>query len=166
MKNVNLSRGVNVLNGTVLESWVDFNGHMADASYAIVLSDAITAFMDLIGIDAEYRRNTNNTIYTLEMRLLYLRECHAGQKFHVVVHVIDHDAKRFHTFVRIVDDETSEDVAWGEQLLMHTRQDPASGPKAYPFPPEIMDRLEQYRSDSLSLRVPPWIGSHIGIRRK
>jgi acyl-CoA thioester hydrolase len=166
MKGMNLSAGENVLSGTVLESWVDFNGHMADASYGIVLSDAITAFMDMICIDAEYRRKTNNTLYTMEMRILYLRECHKGQKFDVLMQVIDHDAKRFHTFVRIVDEESGEDVAWGEQLLLHTHQDPVSGPRSCPFPPGIMDKLEAYRAAHRSLEVPPWIGSRIGIRRK
>ncbi len=165
-KGANLSAGEKVLSGSVLESWVDFNGHMADASYGIVLSDTITAFMDMIGIDAEYRLKTNNTIYTMEMRILYLRECHKGQKFDVLMQVIDHDEKRFHTFVRIVDEESGEDVAWGEQLLLHTHQDPVSGPRSCPFPPEIMDKLEAYRVAHRGLEVPPWIGSRIGIRRK
>ena len=49
--------------------WIDYNGHLRDAYYVVVLSDATDALMDHLGLDAAYRARTRCTLYTLEMHL-------------------------------------------------------------------------------------------------
>lgn len=152
--------------GKVLDGWVDFNGHMADAYYGVVFSDAVTRFMDMIGMDAGYRERTHNTIYTLEVRMVYLHECKAGQSFKVLLQLLDLDQKRFHAFVKMIDDASGHDVAWSEQLLLHTHQDPLTGPKSSAFDADVMSRLEEVREAHRKIEVPDWIGGRVGIRRK
>ncbi|MDP1702075.1 MAG: thioesterase family protein [Aestuariivirga sp.] len=155
-----------ILSGTVKEDWVDYNGHMADYAFAIVFSDTLTAFMDIIGIDERYRKETANTIYTIDIRITYLRECHKEQKFHVLQQMLDVDAKRFHTCLRMVDDLSGEDLARSEQLLMHVHRDAAGVPRSLPFSPSVSAILVSYKNSHRDLGVPAWVGSRIGIRRK
>ena len=46
--------------------WSDYNGHLRDAYYGLVLSYAIDDVMDHVGLDAAYRERTRCTLYTLE----------------------------------------------------------------------------------------------------
>jgi acyl-CoA thioester hydrolase len=153
-----------LLSGTVKTDWVDYNGHMGDYAYGIVFSDAVTAFMDVIGVDAPYRARTKCTIYTLEMRIAYLKECHSGQRFHVLQQIVDHDHKRYHGFLRMVDDVTGEDLAWCEQLLMHMQQ--SAPPKAVIYPPDVQAKLDAIAGPQRALPKPDWVGRVIGIRTR
>jgi acyl-CoA thioester hydrolase len=155
-----------VLQGEVKQEWVDYNGHMGDYAYAIVFSDAVTAFMDLIGIDEAYRTQTLRTIYTLEMRIAYVKECHAGQMFRCQLQMIDVDAKRCHVFCRMIDAASGEDLAWSEQLLMHMQQSADGAPRALEFPPVVKARVDGLMSQHAGLARPDWVGKVIGIRRK
>lgn len=156
-----------VFSGEVRKDWVDYNGHMGDYAYAIVFSDAITAYMDTIGCDAPYRRETGCTLYTMEMRIAYLRECKAGQRFHVLQQMLDADGKRFHSYMRMVDDASGEDAAVAEQLLMHMHRDPATSvPRARAFPDTMRAKVEADREEHRAIAVPAWIDAKIGIRRR
>jgi len=55
-------------------SWIDYNGHLRDAYYGVMVSLAVDAVMDELGLDAAYRERTRCTLYTLEMHLHYLHE--------------------------------------------------------------------------------------------
>lgn len=156
---------LNIHAGVVLDSWVDFNGHMADAYYGVVFSDAVTRFMEMIGMDAGYRERTRNTIYTLETRIAYLHECKVGQTFSVFLQLLDLDQKRFHAFVKMVD-AAGRDVAWSEQLLLHTHQDPVNGPRSSVFETDVLSRLQEVRDTHQILVPPSWVGGRVGIRRK
>ena len=43
---------------TVAGDWIDYNGHMNDAAYALVFSRSLDALMDRIGLDAATRKRT------------------------------------------------------------------------------------------------------------
>jgi acyl-CoA thioester hydrolase len=155
-----------VYSGSVHPDWIDYNGHMGDYAYAIIFSDALTSFMDMIGVDSAYRSHTACTIYTLEIRIAYLNECHLGQKFHVLQQLLDIDTKRFHAFLRMIDSETGQDLAICEQLLMHMQQSPGEPPRAKDFPKNVAEKLALHRHKEAGLEVPEWVGSRVGIRRK
>ncbi len=42
----------------VASEWVDYNGHMNDAAFAVVFSRSVDALMDRIGLDAAARKRT------------------------------------------------------------------------------------------------------------
>jgi acyl-CoA thioester hydrolase len=155
-----------VFQGKVKSEWVDYNGHMGDFAYAIVFSDAVTAFMDEIGVTEAYRTTKLCTIYTLDLRIAYLKECHEGQSFHVLQQLLDADHKRYHAYFRMVDDATGEDLAWSEQLLMHMKQQKDGPPRSMPFPPSVREKVDARMAEQRGLARPEWVGSPIGIRRK
>ena len=155
-----------LLRGSVKSDWVDYNGHMADYAYGIVFSDGITAFMDLIGVDKKYRLSTKCTMYTLDVRISYLKECHLGQRFRLVQKILDSDAKRYHAFNRLIDEKSGIDVAWCEQLAMHMQQAEGGEPKSKAFPSYIQQNLENLGTRQRDLQIPDWVGGTINIRRK
>src|ERR1700689_1765175 len=72
------SSALPVLETTVVSDWVDYNGHMNDAAYAIVFSRSVDALMDRVGLDAAVRKRTGQTLFTLQMMLHYLKEPKGG----------------------------------------------------------------------------------------
>src|SRR5208282_5750543 len=58
----------------VAADWIDYNGHMNDAAYALVFSRALDALMDRIGLDAAARKASRRTLYTLQVMLHYFKE--------------------------------------------------------------------------------------------
>lgn len=128
-----------VIQRIVPADWVDYNGHMGDFAYAIAFSNAATAYIDAIGIGLAYRRDTKSTIYTLDLRIGYRKECHEGDQITLHVHVLDTDAKRMHLYVEMRGDDGAL-LAWNEQVLVHVSQ-AGETPRTSPFPPEIAARL-------------------------
>jgi len=49
--------------------WIDYNGHLRDAYYVLIVSQATDALMDRIGLDEAYRRRTQCTLYTVELHI-------------------------------------------------------------------------------------------------
>ena len=145
-------------------AWVDYNGHMGDYAYGIVFSDAATAYMDRLGLDAAYREASAATLYTLDSRIGYLKECHEGTLLAVELQVLAADSKRMHIFMRLLDGEGTE-LALCEQVLMHVSR--ASGtPRAAPFPPQIQARLSADAEDHAHLPRPAWLDRRIGLPQK
>src|SRR5262245_12862774 len=63
----------------VRDEWLDYNGHMDDSSYAIVLSDANEVLFEALDLSAGYRETSGAAYYTVDTRIRFLAECSAGQ---------------------------------------------------------------------------------------
>jgi acyl-CoA thioester hydrolase len=83
-----------VLETTVVSDWVDYNGHMNDAAYAIVFSRSVDALMDRVGLDAAARRRSGQSLFTLKMMLHYFKEAKEGDALAVSCQLLEHDDKR------------------------------------------------------------------------
>src|SRR5271167_4494290 len=110
-----------VLETTVVREWVDYNGHMNDAAYAIVFSRSVDALMDRIGLDARVRERTGRTLYTLQMMLHYFKEAREGDALAVACHLLEHDEKRMRVWLDMTDAK-GEHLAASEQLLISVAQ--------------------------------------------
>ncbi len=89
-----------VLETTVVSDWVDYNGHMNDAAYAIVFSRSVDALMDRVGLDAAVRKRTGQTLFTLQMMLHYFKEAKEGDVLAVSCQLLEHDDKRMRVLAR------------------------------------------------------------------
>ncbi|MBV9724825.1 MAG: thioesterase family protein, partial [Gammaproteobacteria bacterium] len=54
--------GIPIYATAIQPEWIDYNGHVRDAYYALIVSVAIDALMDRIGLDEGYRAGTGCTI--------------------------------------------------------------------------------------------------------
>jgi betainyl-CoA thioesterase len=139
-----VASGLAIYRTQVLPDWIDFNGHLRDAYYVLVVSCATDALMDHLGMDAAYRQRTHCTLYTLELHAHYFHEVLQSDLLEVTVRVIAFDAKRIHTGFDLSCARHTEPAASCELMLLHVAQ----GEKvaAVPFPAEIARALETLRA--------------------
>jgi acyl-CoA thioester hydrolase len=123
--------------------WIDYNGHLRDAYYGLILSFAIDDFMDHVGLDAAYRERTQCTLYTLELHLHYLHEVKSTDQLDVTTSILDADRKRIHAGCRFSCPRLSEAVATGEVMLLHVQQGETAA--SAPFPDLIESRLGELK---------------------
>jgi acyl-CoA thioesterase FadM len=115
---------------------IDYNGHMNDAAYAQVLTDANEVFLDALGLSAGYREATGCAMYTVEITIKFLAEVNADDTITAESRVVSHDTKRLrvHSTLRVGD----TDVATGDSLYLHV--DTGKG-KVTAFPTDRADVL-------------------------
>jgi acyl-CoA thioesterase FadM len=128
-----------VYRATIEPEWIDYNGHLRDAYYGLLLSYAIDAAMDHLGLDAAYRDRTHCTLYTLELHLHYLHEIKRADELHIATAILDADAKRIHMGCRFTCAGVSGAAATGDVMLLHVQQ--GDKPASATFPVDIERRL-------------------------
>ena len=120
-------------------AWIDYNGHLRDAFYGLVLSYATDDMMDHIGVDAAYRERTRCTLYTLEVHIHYLHEVKATDLLEVRTDILDADRKRIHAGCSFFCARVAGPVAVAEAMLLHVLR--TDKPAAAAFPADIESRL-------------------------
>ena len=136
----------------IAPQWIDYNGHLRDAYYTLVFSQAIDALMDEVGLDDAYRARSGCTLYTLETHVHYLDEIKSSDTISVRPRAIGVDAKRLHVGLALHCTRLEEPAALGEFMLLHVQQRPA--PKSAIFPPDVLQRLEIWHAADLQLPAP------------
>ncbi|MFP3356532.1 thioesterase family protein [Planococcus sp. SIMBA_143] len=145
----------------VHSDWVDYNGHMNDAAYAKVFSNAVDEFIDAIGLEAEARKIYSYTIFTLETHLCYLKEAHENEMLKISMQLLDSDVKRLHVFFTM-ENKTGEKIATSEQMLMGME---TANAKPAPFPEPVAEVVNKLQQQHKELDWPKEAGRTIGIKR-
>ena len=125
----------------VLPEWVDYNGHMNDAAYAIAFSRSVDALMDRVGLNAAGRARTGHTIYTLALQIRYLHEVKLGAGVSVSVRILARDSRRLRLWLEMHFGDKL--LATCEQVLLCVAQC-ENGPRAASFAPDIAARLAEW----------------------
>jgi len=153
-----------VLTTTVITEWVDYNGHMNDAAYAIVFSRSVDALLDKIGLEARTREPASPTVYTMQAMLHYFREAKEGEAVTVAAHVLEHDDKRIRIWLDMTD-ASGERLAASEQLLLSIARG-EGGPRAAPWTFETKAALDALARAQTGMPHPPEAGAGVAMRRK
>lgn len=139
--------------------WVDYNGHMNDAAYAKVFSQATDSFIDFLGLTEAARTRYRYTIFTLETHLCYLKEVHEHENLTIGFRLLDSDAKRLHVFLSM-NNSAGELVATSEQMWMG--MDTEKG-KPSPFPQDVAETIKALSALHKELPMPKQAGRKIGF---
>lgn len=132
--------------------WVDYNGHLSEAYYVLVFGFTTDALMEHVGMDTDYLRSTECSLYTVEGHVRYLREVRGDAELVVTTRIVDVGTKKLRLCHEMrVDDEL---VATEEMLLLHV--DGNAG-KAAPFPDDMARTLS-----ALVEPAPEYAGRSIG----
>jgi acyl-CoA thioester hydrolase len=146
------------------QAWVDYNGHMNDAAYAIVFSRAVDVFMDRIAIDVTMRKSTGHTLYTLQNMIHYFKEAHLGTPLSVTGRILDHDMKRVRLWLEMTG-LAGPPLAASEQLLISIDQS-AGVPRVSNWLPATFEALNALAKIHHQIPVPAQAGQGISLSRK
>lgn len=149
---------------TVAGDWIDYNGHMNDAAYALVFSRSVDALMDRIGLDAASRKRTGQSLFTLQMMLHYFREAREGDALAVACRLIEHDDKRMRVWLDLFD-SGGERLAAAEQLLLSMALT-EDGARAAPWTHETKAALDALQKLHASLPQPAEAGAGVAMTRQ
>ncbi|MEH6826271.1 MAG: thioesterase family protein [Motiliproteus sp.] len=142
--------------------WIDYNGHMNEARYVVVFSQAIDELMRRIGLDEAFRASHQVSIYTLQSMVHYLQEVGEGESLRIEVQLLESDSKKLRVFFRMLHGDSGEELAAMESLLLHMDM---AVKRATPLLPETQaqeDALQQARAGLAWLVLA---GRSIALRR-
>jgi acyl-CoA thioester hydrolase len=142
--------GIPIYETAIQPEWIDYNGHVRDAYYGLIVSVATDALMDRVGLDEAYRHRSGCTLYTLEMHLNYLQEVHESDTATVGVRIVGLDHKRIHAAFELARSGKPGVAATAEVMLLHVCRQGSRGATA-PFPPEVSAALAQLQAASAAL---------------
>jgi acyl-CoA thioester hydrolase len=145
----------------VREEWLDYNGHMHDASYAIVLSDANEQLFAALGLSAAYRTERAAAFYTVECHIRFLAECTLGQVLSAAPVMVAADAKKIRLYTELLH-EGGRQAATGEFLYLHV--DTTLGATT-PLPPDRHDRVQEMLMAHAGIPRPADLGHGVGAAR-
>jgi len=144
----------------VQEDWVDYNGHLRDAFYLLIFSYATDALMERIGLDADSRGQSGQSLFTLEAHINYLHEVKLGTEVWVQTQVIGFDRKRLQVYHSLHRQGFDEALAVSEQMLLHVD---LAGPKAAPFSERSAGLLQALVDSQRDLQAPEYLGRVIAL---
>lgn len=153
--------GVGVYRTNVAPEWIDYNGHLRDAYYSLIVSLAVDALMDRLGLDEAYRTRTRCTLYTLEMHMHFLHEVKKTDVVDVAVRILGTDRKRVHAAFDMTCGRYADPVATAEIMLLHVHQ--GEEPKAQVFPPEVVEALGRVVEEGAAAKVGAGVVGPAGI---
>ena len=138
----------------VLPEWIDYNGHLRDAYYGVIVSLATDALMDRIGMDADYRKRTGNTLFTVEMHQHFLHEVHATDTVDVRARILGVDQKRLHLALDLYSGNAKALASTAEVMLIHVHQG-ADKTSTSPFEAPIREAILGLQTAQSTTEPPP-----------
>ncbi|MHA7777488.1 thioesterase family protein [Roseibium sp. M-1] len=148
---------------TVLDEWIDYNGHLNMAYYNVLFDKAVDQVFERLGLGPDYVETRGGSFFTAEAHVCYLRELGAGMKVTVTLQLVDLDAKRAHFYQELRHAEEGWLSATSEQLSLHVDM---NSRKVAPWPEDIFANLSALQKAHSGLPRPARAGRQIGIRRK
>jgi acyl-CoA thioester hydrolase len=155
-----MSAGFRVDGLAVREEWLDYNGHVTDSAYAVLCAAANEAYLEHLGVSADYQARTGCTTYTVESHLRYLDEVGRDAVLYAEVLPVDADTKRLRLHTTVFRGETA--VLTGEYLFLHVDQ--GSG-RVTPFPPDRAEVIAAEVASYAEVARPDHLGRGVGAPR-
>lgn len=140
--------------------WIDYNGHLNMAYYNVLFDRAVDDLWLRLGIGPDYMKTRNNSTFTAECHVRYIREIHLGDPAQVSILLVAVDDKRVHTFKELRHATEGWLSATSENMTLHMDM---GARKVAPFPPDIAVRFRDLAAAHRSAPRPDGIGRSIGM---
>ena len=148
---------------TVRPEWIDYNGHMNVAYYVLAFDHATDRLLDHAGLGIAYVRETNRSVFVLEMHVTYEREVGEGDPLAFTTRILDIDAKRVHLIHAMHHAGEGWLAATNELVLMHIDLEAR---RSCPLPESALKTLTEIHRFQAALPMPPQTGRVIGLKRR
>jgi acyl-CoA thioester hydrolase len=145
------------------QQWIDYNGHLNMAYYNVLFDRAVDELWLTLGIGPGYMKARNNSTFTAECHVRYLREIHLDDPAQVSVLVVAADDKRIHTFKELRHATEGWLSATSENMSLHMDM---TARKVAPFPPDIHANVQALAEAHRPVARPEGIGRSIGMPGK
>lgn len=146
----------------VLPAWIDYNGHMNVAYYVLAFDNATDKMCDLLDIGIAHLKRDNGSIFTLDLRVNYLREVKEGDPLTFDMQLLDFDSKRMHVFMRMFQSDEGYLSATEEFVILHVDM---TSRRAAPFPEKTMAMLRAMKTAHANLPPPSNLGRGLSLKR-
>jgi acyl-CoA thioester hydrolase len=120
----------------VRDEWIDYNGHLSEAYYVLVLGHATDEVMASVGLGPDYREATGASLFTVEAHVRYLDQVSGSDQLEVRSWVIGATSKLLWIWHELWVAGTLR--ATEEVLGVHVDSDASSSP----FPDDVRARIE------------------------
>jgi acyl-CoA thioester hydrolase len=140
--------------------WIDYNGHLNMAYYNVMFDRAIDELWLGLGIGPDYKKARNNSTFTAECHVRYLREIHLGDPVQVSIYLLAADDKRLHIFEELRHAGEGWLSATSETMILHVDMGLR---KTAPFPPDIRTTIEAVAKAHAMVPRPEGIGRQIAM---
>jgi acyl-CoA thioester hydrolase len=144
-------------------AWIDYNGHMNDAYYALVFSRTGDKLLEAIGLETQGRNRTSRTIYTTTLTIHYHQEVTEGEMLATDARLLEFDAKRLRIWFEMRRRDGAV-VATSEQVYLCVDQSGAK-PRAASFLPEQQAAIAKLAAATADLPWPKAAGRGISLKR-
>jgi len=157
-----MSAPLRTLDATIIEDWIDYNGHLNEAYYLVIFSKATDAIQDYLGMTFDSIKSTGYTLFTVETHLRYLQEIGLGKDVYVTTQIVESDSKRvrlFHSMYNAQD----ELLATAEKLFLsyNLQQEGVVN-----FNDEFASNLASLVEQQSQLPMPEAAGAGIALKKK
>jgi acyl-CoA thioester hydrolase len=146
---------------TVPAGWIDYNGHMMDAYYAVAFTEATEGLLDRVGLGAGYRAQTGSGIYTVESHVCFRASVRAGEQLRYTSQLLGCDSRRLHVFHQILLASGAE-AATNELMFLHVE---LATERVTAIPAERMATVSALAAQHAMLPLPDAAGRSVTMRR-
>lgn len=140
--------------------WIDYNGHLNMAYYNVLFDRAIDQLWLKLGIGPDYMKARNNSTFTAECHVRYVREIHLGDPAQVAIWMVAADDKRLHTFQELRHADEGWVSATSENMSLHMDM---TARRVAPFPSDISASIRALMEIHSASRRPDGLGRSIGM---
>jgi acyl-CoA thioester hydrolase len=137
----------------VRDEWIDYNGHLSEPYYVLVLGHATDAVMEHVGLGAEHRERAGDSLFTVEAHVRYLDQVPPGADLEVRSSVIGATSK----LLRIWHELWVGGRLRATEEILGVHVDTVTG-RSSPFPAEVALRIR-----AALVPPPPEAGRSIGL---
>lgn len=124
----------------VRPGWIDYNQHMSEGYYGVAFGHTSDAFIDYVGMHADYRARTGGTVYTVESHIFFLRELKLGTPLHFTTQLLGYAPKKMHVYHEMLHGTEGYVAATFEVMMLHIDQ---SIGRSAPMPPEVLAKFAE-----------------------
>ncbi len=105
--------------GQVKPEWLDYNGHMNLAYYVLAFDYATEAFYEQLGLGEKYIKIENQSMFTIEIDVVYRQELLLGEKFYIRTWLQNYNEKLLHYLHQMYHSNNDELVATNECMAVN-----------------------------------------------
>ena len=143
--------------------WIDYNGHLNVAYYNVLFDRAVDEVYELVGLGPSYLERTRHSTMVVEAHVRYLRELKLEDPVHVVVQLLDYDAKRIHLFEELRHATENWVSATSENMTLSVDM---TAKKVAPFHDSVLHLLGRMKAAHAGLPRPDGAGRSVRMPDK